>query len=688
MSNYDSIDEKKSGSNAKTFNGYDSLEVLAAFQYACRTCNPESALRYALEAYYAGGTQRSDIITKIFVVCLEDKGLANTSLFIQIFQLMVPLLTRQEDEKTFTNKDSDDEEWKTIASHDNFKVSNLGKFKDKKGKLLIVTRKEKYNYVLLDGNYYRADSLVADAFLTKRSKLKYLEHLDGDFTDDSAENLKWVAEEPAETGKKKKKNKPSPFEYFRPLDYENLISDPDRLTYIFRFAMAVWALASSPSSKTIAYSLLLDGDIDQEVSEENIGFYSREYGHPEQCRSYLYDALKEKNLRDCLYYAKVLHYHPEKIEEKLKWTSIKDTYIYVWDCFRSICEKAPNHISKYMLRMLSLGISPGWRKEDISRLLYSYFIHMWCLDPIAAYVANMDNVRTYTWNDEQFQGSFSYDFMKPDKTKKILGKWSKTSTLSEDEELLFNISYPTLGEPTSEESLRYIDFKTGKRKKYPDFNPIFEMVVEHKDLLPIPEKIRTKAVSLDREITYTITDKSVLKNEDKKWIPLSVFYAYLVFFDVMEVITVLVSKYGTIEEFFTKYEYSNPFTEDPDILNTEFISFKSSILKVLGLESEEKNAYTTADPKERRRIRHKSTIKFRNAPSPDIRESPRSESSQVIVRPRMSPTSRETSTPSQVSIKSRIVSERPETRTPNYSKVVEDDSSSSEEVVRPSPRRK
>jgi hypothetical protein len=681
MSNYDSIDGKKSGSNTKTFNGYDSLEVFAAFQYACRTCDPESALRYALEAYYSGGAQRSDIITKIFVICLEDKGLANTSLFIQIFQLMVPLLTRKEDEKTFTNKDSDNEEWKTIPSHDSFKVSNLGKFKDKKGKMLIITRKEKYNYVLLDGSYYRTDALVAETFLTKRSKLKYLEHLDGDLTDDSAENLKWVAEEPAETGKKKKKNKPSPFEYFRPLDYENLNKNPDRLTYIYRFAMAVWALASSPSSKTVAYSLLLDGDIEQEVSEENIGSYSREHGHPEQCRSYLYDALKEKNLHDCLYYAKVLHFHPEKIEDKLKWTSIKEAYIYIWDCFKSICEKAPNHISKYMLRMLSIGISPSWQKEDISRLLYSYFIHMWCLDPIAAYVANMDNVRTYTWKDEEFQGSFSYDFMKPDKAKKILGRWTKETTLNEDEELLFNISYPTLGEPTLDESLRYFDSNANKKKRYPDFNPIFELVAEGKDLLPIPEKIRSKVVSLDREINNTILDKSILKNEDPKWIPLSVFYTYLVFFDITEVIAVLVKKYGTIEEFFSKYDYPNPFTEEPDIVNTEFISFKSTILKVLGLESEEKNAYSTADPKERRRTRNKSTFEYRNIPSPVGYKSPKSESSQVIVRPRMSPLSRETSTPSQVSVKSRIVAERPETRTPNYSKVVEEDSS--EEIIVP-----
>ena len=497
MANYDSIDGKKSGSDKITFNGYNSLDIYAAFQYACRNCDPESALRYALEAYYNGGIQRIDIITKLFIICLQDKGLANTCLFIQIFQLMVPLLTRKEDEKSFIEDNSPDEEWKKIELHPTYKVSNLGKFKTKEGKLLMVTRKEKYNYVLLDNNYFRTDALVANAFLTKRSKLHFIEHIDGDFTDDSVQNLKWVAEEPDENKTKKKKNKPSPFQYFVKIDYDDLNKNPDRLTYIYRFAMAVWMLAVSPSSNTCSYSILLDDDISAEEPDS----YSKEYGFPEKCRSYLYNALIERNLRDCLYFCKVLHYHPVEIEEKLKWTSIRESYIYIWDCFKSVCDKAPNHIAKYMSTMLSLGISPGWGKEDISRLLYSYFVHMWCLDPIAIYISDKDNTRTYHWNKEPIIGSFTYDFLRPGSAKKILGKWASATSVDKQEELLFPINYRVSFEPTSQDSLRYIDSVRDKAVKFPDFNLFFESVAEGKDLLKIPDESKMKKTSsLDKKI--------------------------------------------------------------------------------------------------------------------------------------------------------------------------------------------
>lgn len=679
MSDYDSIDGKKKGSDETTFNGYDSLEISAAFQYACRNCDPKSALQYALEAYYSGGEQRMDIITKLFVVCLQDKGLANTCLFIQIFQLMVPLLTRKEDEKSFVEDDSPDEEWKKIKSHPGYKVSNLGKFKTPKGKLMIVTRKEKYNYVLIEGTYLRTDSLVAEAFLSKRSKLNFIQHIDGDFTDDSVTNLKWSNEE-EDSEVKKKKNKKLPFRYFEEIDYDNLNENPDRLTYIYRFAMAVWMLAISPSSRTIAHSILLNDDISREVSEENAGSYSRDYGHPEQCRSYLLNALTEKNLRDCLYWVKILHYHPEAIEEKLKWTSIRKAYIYIWDAFKTVCEKAPNHISKYMDSMLSIGISSNWGKEDRSRLLYSYFIHMWCLDPIAVYVTNKDNTKKYHWGEHEFRGSFSYDFLQPGAGKKILGKWSNATTLKEDEELLFPLDYDVYFEPTSKKSLRYIDTKENKKKRFPDFEPYFKSIAEGKEELVIPEKLRKKATTLDKEINYSIINKLNLEREEEKWIPLSVFYGYLIFYDDSDMIESLSEKYGTIEEFFTKYNYPNPFVPKPNISKTEFISFRSTILKVLGLENEEKNKYTTMDPVEKRRLRSKSTFQYRTVPSPVGSKSPTSVS-EVVVGKRISPLKREMSSPSTTtSVKSRVATARPEIKTPSYTKEYE---SGSEVIVKP-----
>lgn len=668
MSDYDSIDGKKKGSDETTFNGYDSLEISAAFQYACRNCDPESALQYALEAYYSGGEQRMDIITKLFVVCLQDKGLANTCLFIQIFQLMVPLLTRKEDEKSFVDDNSPDEEWKKIKTHSGYKVSNLGKFKNPNGKLMIVTRKEKYNYVLIEGTYLRTDHLVAEAFLSKRDELNFIQHIDGDFTDDSVTNLKWSNEDSDENEIKKKKNKKLPFRYFEEIDYDNLNENPDRLTYIYRFAMAVWMLAISPSSRTIAHSILLDDDIIREVSEENTGSYSRKYGHPEQCRSYLQDALSEKNLRDCLYWSKVLHYHPEKIEEKLKWTSIRKAYIYVWDTFKFVCEKAPNHISEYMDSMLSIGISSGWGEEDRSRLLYSYFIHMWCLDPIAVYVTNKNNTKKYYWGNHDFVGSFSYDFLQPGAGKKILGKWSNATTLKEDEELLFPLDYGVYFEPTSKKSLRYIDTVEGKKKRFPDFKPYFKSIAEGKEKLTIPKKLRKKVTTLDRDINYTIINKLNLEREEEKWIPLSVFYGYLIFYDDQDIIESLSTKYGTIEEFFNRYDYPNPFNPDSDISKTEFISFKNVILRVIGVESEEKNKYTTTDPVEKRREREKSTFEYRAILSPVGSRSPTSVS-EVKIGKRISPLKREMSSPSTVAPdRSRVATARPDIKSPTYSR--------------------
>ena len=145
----------------------------------------------------------------------------------------------------------------------------------------------------------------------------------------------------------------------------------------------------------------------------------------------------------------------------------------------------------------------------------------------------------------------------------------------------------------------------------------------------------------------------------------------------------LVEKYGTIEEFFEKYDYPNPFQEDVDITDTEFSPFKSTILRVLGLESEEKNKFSTMDPVERRRMKNKSTFQYRAIPSP-IGRSPVSSSSQVTVNKRISPLRRELSSPSSVVIKSRIVVERPETRTPSYSRNLDPSS----EIVRPKKKEK
>jgi hypothetical protein len=701
MAEYDQISGRETEPNEdEGYNGQKYDEICAAFQQNCRLCEPELALRFALEAYFNGGNSRMDIINKLLSITVEDKGLANTSLFIIVFQLIIPLLTRLQDETSFIEEKSIDEEWRDVKDFPDYTVSELGKFKDKNGKFLIVTKKEVYNYVMLEGQFRRTDALVAKSFLDKRSKgLHFIEHIDGDRTDDSYENLRWVMEEPGEN-KKKRRSPPPPFEFFAPLKYDELSNDPDRLSYIYRFALAVWVTAVSASSKTNAWATLLFPEIKDELDTEQD--YIIQHGSSDDCKSLLIDAMAEKNLYLSLYYSKLLHYHPQDITETIKWTKEKKAYVYIWDAFSHVAAKAPNHVTKYLKSMRSLGVFEGWKNTDNSRLLYAHYIHMWCMDPITAYSTTKGSTREYYWGIHLFKGAFTNDFRKvveepetvPGQKKdpnykkypgrKILGKWSSEISVDEDEVLLFPINYPDLLEPSSQDKMRYRDPETGKKVKFPDFNVIFKSVVEG-EITKIPRASLSKNIlsnpTLDQRITHTILKRIKLAREDKKWIPLAVFYAYLTFYEGSpDIMKELEAVYGDIDDFFTEYNYPNPFVIKSDISKTEFLSFKRFIRTTLGLEQDEKNNHTSSDPNQRRHTQSKSTFVYRAVPSPIKRSVTAIE---VTVNTRISPLKMEKKS-STGKNKGRVAKERIDTGEPSplpspYYKAGEISSSDSEE---------
>lgn len=665
MAEYDQINGRGEMSEDEddSYNGQNYNEVCAAFQQNCRLCQPEQALRFALEAYFNGGVQRVDIINRLFTITVEDKGLANTSLFLIVFQLLVPLLTRAEDESSFLEEKSLEEEWKTVKDFPDINVSELGKFKSgSTGKFLIVVKKEVYNYIMIDGSFYRTDMLVAKSFLDKRGKgLHFIEHIDGDRSDDSYENLRWVSEEPGYTTGKKPP--PVPFEFIKPIDYNNLNENPDRLSYIYRFAIAVWITASSPSSKLNSWATLLFREIEQDMETEED--YIKNNGSSDDCKSLLLEALLEKNLYLCLYYAKVLHCHPQAITQVIKWTKEKKAYVYIWEAFTQAAIKAPNHVQGYYLRrMRSLGVSEGWRNTDNSRILYAHYIHMWCMDPITAYSTIKGEMRDYTWNGLQFKGAFTNDFRKPGVDKKIRGKWSKkyqgdrisgkwhsATSVEEDEPLLFPIN-PDILEPSSQDKMRYIDYETGKRTRFPNFNTIFKSVLEG-ETTQIPRGSLSKNIldnpTLDERIAHTIITRTKLEKEDKKWLPLTVFYAHLSFYDGSpDILEALNKVYGDMDEFYKEYDYPNPFDEEkylpkknakhPDesdfLDETEFISFKGLLKRTLGIEETKKDTFSSTDPAQRRHMRSKSTFVYRTVPSPLKRAVPTIE---VTINARISP---------------------------------------------------
>lgn len=110
--------------------------------------------------------------------------------------------------KKFNNPKIEIEEWKPITGYEgDYEVSNLGRVRSKdllvwcgrsyyqkKGKLLKPGLSGTgYYTVSLRGKTHKVACLVANAFLIKESDSDYVNHIDGDKTNDNVANLEYVS---------------------------------------------------------------------------------------------------------------------------------------------------------------------------------------------------------------------------------------------------------------------------------------------------------------------------------------------------------------------------------------------------------------------------------------------------------------------------------------------------------------
>ena len=88
------------------------------------------------------------------------------------------------------------EEWKEITDYPNYKISNLGNVRNKKGNILALDITRNHYYVKLyknsKGKTKYIHQLLAEAFIPNPNNLELIDHIDKNPLNNSLDNLRWA----------------------------------------------------------------------------------------------------------------------------------------------------------------------------------------------------------------------------------------------------------------------------------------------------------------------------------------------------------------------------------------------------------------------------------------------------------------------------------------------------------------
>ena len=89
------------------------------------------------------------------------------------------------------------EKWKPILKNTNYEISNYGRFRNKKGKILklnINARGYLYCNICTNGivTKVKIHKLVAEAFVVNKENKDTVNHIDGNKLNNNSNNLEWL----------------------------------------------------------------------------------------------------------------------------------------------------------------------------------------------------------------------------------------------------------------------------------------------------------------------------------------------------------------------------------------------------------------------------------------------------------------------------------------------------------------
>lgn len=556
---------------------------IGLFQEACLEMNTNKALDYALKAYLCGDISRERIIKEVFVVCVRDKGLANPNLFPQIYQLLSVVMKRgsEEDEK---KEDIEEEEWVLLDDYENYSFSSYGRLKMNDEIIPPVKNGKKLALRVDTDVFLDIDILVATTFVSNTEGYKIVHHINGDLSDSRYNNLEWVKKVP------KVLPELQPIIKLRP---EQITRDTDLSSYVYRFMLAVWLVASSPCSSVNDYASYLFEDI-LDTEEE----YVTEFGNVEEVKIKFHTAVSSKNIADSLYYSKVLTNHPDELKKSVPWKKVKKPYIAIWDTFSVILKNSPSHIKIYLKCMIDLATSEIWVDDERHNFFHIHFIHMFCLDPITLNLNFNKGLKKRPIQTKwgEIKGTFVKDFIEA--TYKNKKRTYEAKIESDVEPVLFPINIESiLLEPRDE--------------KYHEVSNIDENILELNDtFLSIYENILSTendvSTIIKIDVLPYITNKIQKVEEFAMYSELSLFYLFFAFHENAKIHDFIQNHFEDFSEIFQ----TNPFDCESDLHGTYFISFVPYLLELTKC-TENSLFYRALLPKNKEKEKYKSSLDYR-----------------------------------------------------------------------------